>query len=286
MRTPLLAGLIAVLVPACMDGLTGVGGDDNMTGGATCGNGAVESGEACDDGNTASGDGCSATCTTETISTPRAVLSVDKGSLTSDLGVDQVVVVTATSAMGFAGDVTLSLDASNGTAATDWFKGLNQTTLTVPADGSATTMLTIRAMGDTSDLTGTVKITGTGDAVAANVSVTFNPVLRVKMINDGNGACSYSIAHNSPGSAWKLKINRSIAVENGDTTLNMTVHTSASVDGFPHETGTTAPGGSYTKLVTTAGQTSQFYCHNPNNATATSLKEGLSANYQYLDTVP
>ena len=284
MRTPLLAGLIAVLVPACMDGLTGVGDDDDMMGGATCGNGAVETGEACDDGNSAGGDGCSASCQTETVATPHAVISVDKASITSDLGVDQTVTVTATSAMGFAGPVTLTVDASNGTAATDWFKALDQTTLTLTDGGSATATLTIRAMGDTPDLTGTVKISGGATDVAANVSVTFNPVLSVTFTDDGNGACKYSLAHNNPNTAWLIKAGRMISIKDG-ATLPMTVHTDGSITGFPHETGTTAAGASYTRTLSTAGETSQFYCHNP-NADPALMKQGVAANYQYLTTVP
>src|SRR5437868_2467156 len=95
MRTPLLAGLLAVLLPACTDGITdigggGGGGDDGV---ATCGNGAVDSGEECDDGNAASGDGCSSTCTTESAS-PRVTASVDKMSVMTELGKTETVTVT------------------------------------------------------------------------------------------------------------------------------------------------------------------------------------------------
>jgi cysteine-rich repeat protein len=285
MRTPLIAVLIAALVPACMDGLTGVGDDDDTMGGPNCGNGTMDTDESCDDGNTTSGDGCSASCQTETVATPRAVLSVDKSTVTSDLGVDQTIVVTATSAMGFAGDVTLSLEATNGTAATDWYKAVAQTTLTVPADGSATTMLTIRAMGDTPDLSGMVKITGSGDAVATNVSVTFNPVLRVTFTDDGNGACAYSIAHNTVPTAWLIKAGRSIAVFNG-ATKPFTVHTDSSITGFPHQNDTTAVGAAYTKLLTAADELSGFYCHNPGDANTATMKEGIVGNRQQLKTVP
>jgi len=258
-----------------------------MQSGATCGNGTIDTGETCDDSNTASGDGCSAACQTESVSTPHATLSVDKASVTSDLGVDEVITITATSADGFAGDVALTLAVTDGTTAiTDWSTMLAANTLTVPAGGSATTTLKLSAMGDASALTGSIKVSGDHDATDATVAVTFNPLLRITFNDDGNGACAYSIAHNNPGAAWNLKVGRQISIVNGAATLGMTVHTDATVTGFPHETGKTAAGDAYTKTVTTAGETSTFYCHNPGNTDATIFKQGVAANYQYLTTVP
>lgn len=289
MRTPLLAGLLALLIPACTDGISDIGGAGDDTGGAAvCGNGSMEAGEACDDSNTNNGDGCSSSCQTENTAVPRVVIALDKTTLTSDLNVENTVTVTLTSMMGFTGDVTLAASAVDGsTALSDWAAGLNNTTVTLAADQTATATLTVRAMGDVGALTGNVKVTATSTAAEADasVAVTFNPVLRIAF-TDENGACGYSIAHNTVPNAWKIKAGRQIAIVNPSATLGMTVHTDNTIEGFPHESGSTAPGAAYTRTVTAAGQTSSFYCHNPGNGDATLLKQGVSQNYQQLTTVP
>jgi cysteine-rich repeat protein len=265
MRTHILAAL-ALMVPACAGEIssTGGGGDD---GAAVCGNGQVETGEQCDDGNALAGDGCSATCQTEQVATPRVTLTVDKPTITSDLGVDNTVVVTATSEMGYAGTITLAaaaMDTTN-TAITDWTSTLDQTSLTLTAGGSATANLKLSAMGDAAMLGGTVTLTATGPATPAttSVGVTFNGVLHVT-IDDSAGTCQYPTTR-----AWKLKAGRQIAVYNGSTTKKLVVHTAAAISGFPHEGDTgTGPGEAYIKTIdaNAAGQADQFYCHNDGTA--------------------
>ena len=94
MRTLLVASL--ALVPACLLGTGDISGGGDQ---GTCGDGIINGSETCDDGNTISGDGCSSTCQIETVNTPHAVLTVDKTTVTSDLNVETVITVTATSMM-------------------------------------------------------------------------------------------------------------------------------------------------------------------------------------------
>ena len=265
MRTHILAAL-ALMVPACAGEIssTGGGGDD---GAAVCGNGTVDTGEQCDDGNALAGDGCSASCQTEQVATPRVTLSVDKPTVTSDLCVDNTVVVTATSEMGYAGTITLATAAADSTtaASTDWTSTLEQTSLTLTAGGTATANLKLSALGDAAMLGGTVTITATGPATPATttVGVTFNGVLDVT-ISDIIGTCQYPATR-----AWKLKAGRQIAVYNGSTTKKFVVHTGAAISGFPHEGDTgTGPGQAYIKTIdpNAAGQADQFYCHNDGTA--------------------
>lgn len=274
MRTQLLA-VLGLALSACAGEITSTGGDDTG-GGAVCGNGTVEAGEQCDDGNAVSGDGCSATCQTEQVATPHVRLSVDKPTITSDLGVDNAVVVTATSEMGFAGTVTLAAAVTDSTNApiADWTSALDQTSLTLTAGGTATANLKVSALGDAAMLGGTVTLTATGAATpgTTTVGVTFNPVLHITFV-DNNGTCQYPAAR-----TWKLKAGRQIAVYNGSTTLKLVVHTGGAITGFPHEGDTgTGPGLAYMKTVdaaVTAGTADQFYCHNPGDAVAGQLKGG------------
>jgi cysteine-rich repeat protein len=265
MRTHILAAL-ALMVPACAGEIssTGGGGDD---GAAVCGNGQIETGEQCDDGNSAAGDGCSATCQTEQVVTPRVTLTVDKPTITSDLGVDNTVVVTATSEMGYAGTITLAAAAMDSTnvAITDWMSTLDQTSLTLTAGGTAMANLKLSALGDAAMLGGTVTLTATGPATPATttVGVTFNGVLHVTFA-DNSGTCQYPTT-----TVWKLKAGRQIAVYNSSATKKFVVHTQALIPSFPHEGDTgTGPGEAYIKTIdpNAAGQADQFYCHNDGTA--------------------
>jgi cysteine-rich repeat protein len=282
MRIPILAAL-ALVVPACAGDITSPGGGDDT--GAVCGNGATEAGETCDDGNALAGDGCSATCQTEQVATPRVTLSVDKPTVTSDLGVDNTVVVTATSEMGYAGTITLEATAKDSTSAaiSDWTMALDQTSLTVPANGTATANLSLTALGDAAMLGGTVTITATGAPTAAStdIGVTFNPVLDVTFRDDGTGACQYPTTR-----VWKLKSGRQIAVYNAST-LKLVVHTGNRISGFSHEGDSpgTPPGAAYMSTfdATASGQDS-FYCHN-NGPVPGQLTPGNSAQYPILQIV-
>jgi cysteine-rich repeat protein len=262
MRTLLLASL--ALIPACLIGEGDITGNDNKQPGV-CGDGVINTGESCDDGNTASGDGCSATCQTET-SSPHAALSVSMGTVATDLNVETSITVTATSVMGFAGDVPLTLTVADAASApiADWTTTLDSQTLTLAADGTATATLKISAMGDTAALAGTVKVSSTVASADASVGVTFNPILHI-VFSDNGGLCDYPIGH-SIQSPYKIKTGRQIAIYNASATLGMVVHTGGQIQGFPHEAqvapGTT-PGTAYMKTITdtTDGNEDTFYCH-------------------------
>ena len=287
MRSILLASLAAIAIPACTQDIAGgpSGGDD----GPTCGNGVVDPGEACDDGNTNNGDGCSSSCTTENTNTPRVSLSVDLPTVTSNLNVDNMVTITATSMMGYAGTVTLTAAAdSNGTPITDWGATFDNATLTLTAGGTATAKVDIKAMGDTAMLAGNMKITATGAPSPVDVSVaaTFNPTLTVKF-GDSAGTCVYDTDH-FVANPFNLKAGRSIEVINGSATLPFTVHVGPTLSGFTHEGGKTAAGGSYmgTSNATDIGTTAQFYCHNDGaNPVDTVVDKSNGASHQFVIVV-
>ncbi len=269
MRTPILA-VLGLAVSACAGQISSTGGGDD-TGGAVCGNGTIETGEQCDDGNTVAGDGCSATCQTEQVATPRVTLTVDKPTLTSDLGVDNTVVVTATSVMGYAGTITLSAAATDTTnaAISDWTSTLDQTSLTLTAGGTATANLKLSAMGDAAMLGGTVTLTATGPATpaTATVGVTFNGILHITFGEDNTSTCVYPATK-----VWKIKAGRQLAVYHGGTDRKMVVHAgNNAIQGLTHEGSTpgTAPGAAYISTLTTGGSSDadQIYCHNDNQTT-------------------
>ena len=266
MRSFLLASIAALAFPACVQDISGGGPGGGSDTGPACGNGVVEAGEVCDDGNANNGDGCSSSCQTENTTVPRVVVSVDNATVTSDLGVQTNVVVTATSEMGFTGAVTLAATSD----VADWKAALSTTSLTLSAGGTATAMLSIRAMGDTAGLTGNVKITAADSGPASDVSVAaaFNPVLDV-IFRDVGGVATYDTDFIGPPKPYKLKAGRGIKVMNGSATASLTVHVDAGIMGFPHEGPQTAPGGAYsgTTVAADAGKTVGFYTHNGGTVT-------------------
>jgi len=193
-------------------------------------------------------------------------LSIDQQTVTTDLGLDAKVTVTATGSMGFSGPVTIAaqLVDSVGNPITGVTPVLSSSTITLTTDGTGTADITVNAPGDIADLGATLKITGTSSANEADTqsAFTFNPVLHITWtLNAGQGVYDQTHLGANP---YQLKAGRSIAVYNGSTS-GLTVHTDGDIDGFPHENGATAPNQAYTKVLTTAGQSGQFYWHNNDN---------------------
>lgn len=306
MRSLLLAALAVIAIPACTEDITGgkTGGDD-QGGGAVCGNGIVEAGEQCDDGNTVNGDGCSSTCQNEDTTTPRAVLNVDKptvGGTTApvDLNVETDVTITATSMMGFTGDLALTVAVADpsGLPITDWTATLDNNTVTLAADGTATAHIGISAQGDALELAGTITITATLGSMTTSVpiAVTFDPEVRVEFKDDPNlaGGCLYPTGHDQ-ANPFNVKVGRTFAVYNLSTgTVPFIVHSDLSGDNFNHETQAlpgTAPAAAYKgqgPLQLAGGATSAttvFYCHQ--GVTGTMLESAAeAAGRQYLKIVP
>jgi cysteine-rich repeat protein len=283
MRTPLIALLIAALVPACMDGLTGVGDDDDTNTGATCGNGAIETGETCDDSNTATGDGCSATCQTEGTS-PRVNVSVDKSAINTELNTSNKLMVTVTGSGGFSGDVTLAGSVVDGSSnpLTAWQVTFDTATVSLPMNGTATAVATVLVPSENKGLVGTVKIDATSSAPAANVTSSVTAVDQITFeIKDDtvNGGCAYPTPTNVE---TRVTFGTKIRFLNSTTVTTM-IHVNGVAAGgagtgtdatntfnVPHENvggAGHAPGtvyeGTLTKNATTTSVGLGWYCHAP-----------------------
>ncbi len=208
------------------------------------------------------------------------------GSLTTNLNVLSKMIVTVSSEMGFEGSVDLALT----TPGSDWHVALDNSTLTLTADGMATANLSIEADGDVTALTGPISIAASGTGVTsetAMLTTTFNPVLEVEWTIDANGQGVYDQTHlmNNP---YVLTQGRSLSVFNctvadtvgghcsqltaGVTATQLVVHSDATVTGFPHEQNTTAPATTTTAAkaytVTPGKGTEEFYWHNNDNLNA------------------
>jgi cysteine-rich repeat protein len=235
MRTPLLAGLLAVLLPACTDGITDLGnGGDDTGAGATCGNGAVDSGEECDDGNTTAGDGCSASCGMESAS-PRVSGSVDKMTVTTELAKTETVTVTLRSLGGFAGDVALTatlVDTTDMPIANVTVTGPQSVTLA--ANGMQTAAYDIKVPMNATGavLTGTLKVAGTSSAgdVSINSGVTIN---NIYTIDYPTGTGTATNTHVNIATTPNLVVKRGaiLRFHNSDT-IDHIIHANSP---YPHE---------------------------------------------------
>lgn len=280
MRTRLLAGLFAVLLPACTDGITDIGGDDeDMTGGtATCGNAMVESGEGCDDGNTTAGDGCSATCESET-STPRLNVSADKTTISTELKSSHPITLTLNGVGGFGETVNIAASAvdANNQPLAGWTVTLATTSIAVPMNGTSTVVATLKVPSTNSGLAGRVKVdvmssVGT-QSVTTDVTVANQITWNVK-IDTVNGGCIYPSAADGGNQATAIPVTVGTKLRflnNG--TANLVVHTSGG-NGITHQglapnglaDPTTEPNTAYElPLAGPANGSVNWYCHDPSD---------------------
>ena len=262
-----------------MSGIEGVGDDDDMTGGggATCGNGSVESGEGCDDGNTTAGDGCSATCASET-STPRLNVNADKTTIATELRTTHPITLTLNGVGGFGETVNLTasaVDASD-VALAGWTVTLANPSVEVPTNGMTTVVATLKVPSVYSVGSGKVKIVATSSlgtqTVTTDVTVANQITWNVKV--DPNGGCIYPAVADGGNKANPIlvKVGTKIRFFN-DGASDLVIHTN-NANGITHQD--QLPNGKADPVteVNTAYElpllgpvdgTVDWYCHQPSD---------------------
>ncbi len=238
MRSFLLASIVALAFPACVQdisGGTGTGtGDDQPAG--TCGDMVVGAGETCDDGNTTSGDGCSATCQTETSATPKIAGSMNPA--TFELFNPGTATLALTGQGGFTGTANLaySLVDANGTA-------IAGATIDAPAtadltSGSATVAVkvTLPLSATATEIQGSLKvdITSSVDPVTVTAAADIKPILTVEYTA---ATGQDPLKHSLHGMTFNLLRGTIIHIVNNDTIVHRT-HGSGqqgSTQPFAHE---------------------------------------------------
>ncbi len=152
MRTPLLAGFLAILIPACLSGeITGTGDDQ----------GGVGSGS-----DTGEGSGSD-------IVTPRVSGTFDQTTITTELATSATVILTVTSENGFAGDVTLAarlVDATDLDLPGLTVEGPPTVTLTAGGTAPAEYKITVPMNATGTTLTGSLKVDMTSSAGTQSVT--------------------------------------------------------------------------------------------------------------------
>lgn len=277
MRTSVLATLLGLSLVGCAGQISGGGGDDDIP--ETCGNGAVDPGEDCD-----GGEGCSATCTTEAI--PRLDLSVDKPTVSTELGSTNMVTLTLTSADGFSGPVNIAASLVDGAGAplTGWLVAVNPPTVTVPANGTATVVATLGIPSDATVLSGNIKFDVTGGPEPKTMMSSVTSLNQVTFAIDiANAAsadpdCIYPV-NNTP---IRVHVGTKVRFFNKNPDLKFEIHSNNSLiiphqaQGLGADDPITEPNTAYERIVVAGGgaQTFSWYCHDigPDNGSNPQLE--------------
>jgi cysteine-rich repeat protein len=259
-----------------MDGLTGVGDDDDTMGGGVCGNGTVEAGENCDDGNAAGGDGCSASCQTEAGTQPRLDVSVDKPTIATELKTTHQITMTLTGVGGFGETVNVAasvVDATD-TSLPGWTVTLANPTVDVPMNGMATLVATLKVPSQNVGLIAKVKldVTSTLGAKTVTTDVTAtNQVTFTLHVDNASGNCVYPTDGGSTTAKVMVSNGTKIRWFN-DGTADLEIHVNGSpVASVTHQgqspNGLTDPkteaNTAYEQTPNASTGTVTWYCHAP-----------------------
>jgi hypothetical protein len=238
----LVAGLLAsLLTSACIDsGITGTGTDEMNQGGGGGDTGGGDTG-----GSTGSG----------AQDTPRLGASIDKTTVTTQLGRTETFTVTLTSMDGFSGSVPVTLDP--GSTMTGFTMTATPTSVDIPADGTATVQVAVKIPTDAELLTPTLEIDLGG---TSPTMVTSDMTIEQKLLIDlpaGLGTGSH-IGMLPTGAPLKVRSGTMVTFHNSDTARHR-IHGDG---GIPHESTTDTTSGTtgmdYTVTVTNDGD---WYCH-------------------------
>ena len=221
MRTPLLAGIFALLLPACLTGeITGIGDDDDTGSGSGS--------------DTGSGSNVS----------PRLDATPDKTTVTTQLGKTETVTVNMTSAGGFTGDVALTatlVDGGEVALPNIMVSGTPNVTLEAGGAGQAVFQIQVPMNASGTALTGTLKIELNSSLGIQTVTapVTIN---NVYVVDYAAGTGVTTGMHMNAGSVPNLLVKRGaiLRFHNSDT-IDHIIHGDGTT--FPHENQTVGVGG-------------------------------------------
>lgn len=243
MRTSFVAVAVSFSLAGCLVGEvegTGTGDDDDGSG-----------------SNPGSGSSAS----------PKLEVSVDKPTLSTELLTTNMVTVMLRARGGFAGPVTLAASAvdAGGAPLPAWSVTLDNATVNMTADGTATAVATVKIPSDRPVLTGAIKVDATSSlgASTAMSNVTVANQLTFKMALNG-GACTYPV---TSGTITTISQGTKVRWINTDAAARITIHINDNnaIQGFVHEPdpGMAPNGGTYEQTASSATGTVTWYCHAP-----------------------
>lgn len=246
MRTPTLAVVLGLSLAGCLVGESDApsAGDDDTGPGSNPGSNPV----------------------------PAVNVTMDRPTVMSELGKDEVITLTFTSSGGFAGDVAIASSLVDGAGAPLTAGGLTvagQPSVTLAANGTATAMYTVKIPGNASgtQLTANLKldVSSTLGSSSHMSAFTIQPILAVPY---PAGLAGNVAAHPLRNLTITVKKGAQLVFKNADTTSHITHGEGV----FPHENQDEKVGGlagnTYTldtsKLATGSGKVG---CHTHGSAT-------------------
>ncbi|TMQ22590.1 MAG: hypothetical protein E6J91_01170 [Deltaproteobacteria bacterium] len=253
MRTPFLAAALGLGLAGCLVGdarTPAAGGDDD-------GNGSQGS-----NGSNGSNN-----------PTPKVDVTVDRTTVASELHTNNPINVTVTGSGGFAGDVALSgsIVDSTGTAIAGWAVDFNPATVTLSANGTGSSVATLKIPGLNTGLAGMLKITGASAATTGTniatipVNVTNQVTFSVK-VDNATGKCVYTADSGTVGTPVKLSLGTKVRFFNTGT-ANLVIHSGGVIshqgqapNGLADPV--TEPNTAYEQMPTGTGAAT-WYCHDP-----------------------
>jgi hypothetical protein len=255
MRSHLLAGFVAVLLPACLVGsgdITDVGDESgDQSGGGDTGGGDGNG------GGTGEGNGGGTTAT------PRIQASVDKTTVSSELGKTETLMVTVQSMNGFTGPVNVNASVLDGTTAlTTYTVTSTPASVTLEPGASQQIELKVKIPSDATALAPTVKVDLGGGAVSTNVSSAFTVAKQYTLvIPAGTGNTTLHAGLPSANAPLRLNAGTKLVFRNSDTITHV-IHGNG---GIPHEN--LALGAAGTDYSVTIQNDATWYCHSHEGTT-------------------
>jgi plastocyanin len=240
MRSPILATLLGVCLAATgctvsIDGGTGPTGDDNQPPG--------------DD---------------QPPPDPKLDVSMDKTTIMSELGQQTTVTVTLTGSGTFAGQVGVQASAvdTTGTVIPGWTVTVDQPSVTLTENGTATVKATMMVPTDAAMLSGKLQIAVSSSlpAITKTADVTVLNQVTLVLTSNAQGQCVYPTP-----AVTNIKVGTKVIFLNmsSDNTFVMRIHSNGQA-GIAHEQVDTPVGQSYEQTASSAGSDG-WYCHTPGN---------------------
>lgn len=207
------------------------------------------------------GDDTGATPDAAVSATPKVTVTVDKPTISTELGTTSQITVSLTASGGFSGAVALTATVVDGAgvAIPGWTVAFNNANVNLAADGTGTAVATLTIPTENKGLTGTVKISATSSLGAQELSTAVTALNEITMTVTNNGTqCVYPTE-----AAMTVKVGTKVKFLNKFATGMITIHSNGGAEGIAHEPD---PGHaintSYDKTFSAAGSF-DWYCHAP-----------------------
>ncbi len=192
---------------------------------------------------------------------------IDRPSLATELASENMVTITIQGENGFSGPVNIApriTDASGATVTANWNVSLDQSTVTLSENGTATVVATMDIPSEKSLLAANVNfdITSTAAPISTVSVVTVTDQVTISITRGGGGnGCQYPAGLTN----LRVKVGTKVRFLNADDADVMRIHMQGGDGiGLPHQDNDMGPGTAYEVTGTDAGQAG-WYCHTPGN---------------------